>query len=144
MPTISPRPYRSSCRSSEDVHFAEVRFARSDGHGVLFTNGTGTGKTYVGLGVIKRMVRDGKKNGLIVVPSQKLVGDWKRAANDLGLALHALENIKDRGRGVSITTYANVGENDTLADRAHDVPNSFHRSPEPEIVERPSARLRSG
>jgi hypothetical protein len=51
------------------VHFEEARFDKTDGHGVLFTNGTRIGKNYVGLGLGKRMVRDGKKNGLIVVPS---------------------------------------------------------------------------
>jgi len=120
------------------VHFAEKRFAKTDGHGVLFTNGTG--KTFVGLGIIKRMVREGKKNGLIVVPSQQILNAWTRAAGDLGLTLNALENIKDHGKGVAITIYANLAENDTLADRAHDFPNSFHRSPEPQIVEQIPAR----
>ncbi len=40
----------------EDVEFAEKRFAKPNGYGVLFTNSTGTGKTFLGLGVIRRMV----------------------------------------------------------------------------------------
>lgn len=104
----------------EDVHFAEKRFAKPEGYGVLFTNGTGTGKTFVGLGVIKRLVRSGKKNGLIVVPSQKIATDWMRSGKDLGLDIQPLSSTTDAGKGLSITTYANLGENDTLADRKLD------------------------
>lgn len=104
----------------EDVAFAERRLFKPDGYGVLFTNGTGTGKTYLGLGIIKRMVKRGKGEGLIVVPSQKIIDDWVSSAENLGLTLNRLESTQDAGRGVSITTYANFGENETLADRDYD------------------------
>jgi hypothetical protein len=48
-----------------DVLKAEQRFAKPDGHGMLFTNGTGTGKTYTGLGIVKRFAKRGKTNILI-------------------------------------------------------------------------------
>ena len=42
---------------------AEARFALPDGYGMLFTNGTGTGKTFTGLELfIKRFVNNGKTN----------------------------------------------------------------------------------
>lgn len=104
----------------EDVHKAEVRLNRPEGYGMLFTNGTGTGKTYVGLGYIKRMVKRGKGNGIVVVPSQKIADDWRISARDLGLELHLLDGLNDGGKGVSITTYANFGDNRLLADREYD------------------------
>jgi hypothetical protein len=50
----------------EDVHKAETIFARPTGYGMLFTNGTGTGKTFTGLGVVKRFAMQGKDNTLIM------------------------------------------------------------------------------
>lgn len=64
----------------EDVKFAEERFANG-GRGVLFTNGTGTGKTLTGLGIIKRKLKAGGRNILILTPStQKIaIGSRKRS-----------------------------------------------------------------
>jgi proteasome lid subunit RPN8/RPN11 len=104
----------------EDVHFAEKRLGKEDGYGVLFTNGTGTGKTYLGLGIAKRMVRQGKTNGLIVVPNDKMVEDWTDSGKNLGLDVVALEGLEDHGKGIAVTTYANFGMNRTLADREYD------------------------
>jgi type I site-specific restriction endonuclease len=56
----------------DDVMFAEQRFANPDKQpGVMFTNGTGTGKTYTGLGIIKRQVRMGKTAGIVLVPNNQ-------------------------------------------------------------------------
>ena len=69
----------------EDVLKTEARFAKPDGYGMLFTNGTGTGKTFTGLGVVKRMQRQGKNSVLIVVPDDKIVVEppvTKRKASD--------------------------------------------------------------
>ena len=104
----------------EDVHFAEKRLTKANGYGVLFTNGTGTGKTFLGLGIVKRMVRSGKTNGLIVVPNDAVMTEWTRSAERIGLTITALNGLNDSGKGVSITTYANLANNLTLADRAHD------------------------
>ena len=105
----------------DDVKGAEDRFAKEDGHGMLFTNGTGTGKTYSGLGVIKRMAMAGKGNTLVVAPSQGILMDWVRSARDLGLDLQILKDTQDKGRGFTGTTYANLGANYTLADRDWDL-----------------------
>lgn len=102
--------------------FAERRFAKPDGYGVLFTNGTGTGKTYTGLGVIYRMARQqGKRNILIVAPGDKVIDDWIHRGSQLGLTIERLADTKDAGRGINITTYENLGQNDALAMRAWDL-----------------------
>lgn len=105
----------------KDVQFAEDRFAVPDGYGVLFTNGTGTGKTAIALGAIKRMVKQGKKNILVMVPSAEVVKGWMRFAPLLGLTVTQLKNTKDAGSGVVITTYANMRSNDALVTRAWDM-----------------------
>lgn len=58
----------------EDVAKAETQFfdpkhaddEHGGGNGILFTNGTGTGKTYTGLGIAKRFIKQGKGRVLIV------------------------------------------------------------------------------
>lgn len=105
----------------EDVKKAEDRFAEPDGYGMLFTNGTGTGKTFTGLGVVKRMQRQGKTNTLIVVPDDKIAADWVESGEPLGLKITKLKDTQDAGKGIVITTYANLGENDALARRQWDL-----------------------
>lgn len=105
----------------EDVKKAEDRFAVPDGYGMLFTNGTGTGKTFTGLGVVKRLQRQGKTNTLIVVPDDKIAADWIESGEPLGLKITKLKDTQDAGKGIVITTYANLGENDSLARRQWDV-----------------------
>ncbi len=104
----------------DDVLLAEQRFAKPDGFGMLFTNGTGTGKTFTGLGIVKRMHQAGKTNILIAAPNDKILNDWIRSGEMLGLDLNKLEDTKDAGRGLVVTTYANLGANLVLADRNWD------------------------
>ncbi len=114
----------------EDVKGAELRFHKTEGHGMLFTNGTGTGKTYSGLGVIKRFALQGKHQAMVIAPSQGILEDWARSARDLGLEMHILDSAVDGGRpGLNGTTYANFGTNDRLADREWDlvVPDEAHK-----------------
>lgn len=101
-----------------DVLKAEQRFERNNG--ILFTNATGTGKTYTGLGVIKRMVKMGKENILIVVPSQTKAQDWVDDGKNLGLDITVLPDTQTAGKGQVITTYANLSENDALDRREWD------------------------
>ncbi len=105
----------------DDVKFAEDRFAKPAGTGVLFTNGTGTGKTYTGLGIIKRFERAGKTNILVLAPTDKVISDWVSSGRNLGLTLTPLDGIDDSGRGITITTYANFANNRTMADRNWDL-----------------------
>lgn len=113
----------------DDVLKTEERFAKPNGHGMLLTNGTGTGKTYSGLGVIKRFAKQGKTNIAIVAPSQGILMDWVRSAKDLGLDVSILESTQDAGEGIIATTYANFGQNRHLADREWDliVPDEAHK-----------------
>jgi hypothetical protein len=101
----------------EDVKLTEIRFAKPEGYGMLFTNGTGTGKTFSGLGVIKRNALQGKTNTLIVAPDSKIASDWVESGKLLGLDITQLADTKDSGKGIVITTYANLGANDQLASR---------------------------
>ncbi len=99
----------------EDVHTAETRFAKPAGYGMLFTNGTGTGKTFLALGAIKRQVKMGKKNILIVVYNDPIMNEWTKSAPSLGLQINQLTGINDPGSGIRITTFANFSQNAALA-----------------------------
>jgi len=111
----------------DDVLKAEKRLA--DHNGILFTNGTGTGKTATGMGVAKRFINDGKDNIVIVVPSDKIASDWVKFAKMLGVDLKQLDGVTDNGgSGPVVTTYANFGQNETLAQRDWDliIPDESH------------------
>jgi hypothetical protein len=105
----------------EDVLKAETRFAEPEGYGMLFTNGTGTGKTFTGLGIIKRFANKGKTNVLVVAPNDKIIEDWQKSGKLLGLNLNRLDSTTESGTGIIITTYANMGANQSLADRNWDL-----------------------
>jgi hypothetical protein len=105
----------------EDVHFAEVRLSQPEGYGVLFTNGTGTGKTFLSLGVIKRFVKQGKSNILIVVPDRSVMNEWIDSAPALELTVNELQDKQDAGTGIVITTYSNFGDNYALVNRRFDL-----------------------
>ncbi len=101
----------------DDVLKAERRMAGGK-HGIMFTNGTGTGKTYSGLGIVARHIRHtGDKNVLIITPSQPKVSDWIADAKNLGITATRLSDKKDKGRSVSVTSYANFRDNMELHDR---------------------------
>ncbi|ARV77127.1 hypothetical protein SKUL_28 [Pseudomonas phage Skulduggery] len=111
----------------EDVLKAEIRLANNNG--VLFTNGTGTGKTASGMGFVKRMINDGKPNGVILVPNDKIASDWVAFGKMLGVDVKQLSGLGDNGgSGPVVTTYANFGDNATLAQRSFDwfVPDESH------------------
>jgi hypothetical protein len=105
----------------EDVAFIEERFDRARSGevppGVLLTNATGTGKTFVGAGAIARAVRSGKAEHLVLAPSQDILSSWKAALAELGVESTILEGIEDAGKGVSLTTFANFTQNFPLQER---------------------------
>ena len=103
----------------EDVVAAEKRF--ETGKGYLFTNGTGTGKTYVGLGIAKRFYIQGKREILIVVPTQKKCTDWEEEALSFDLKIHQLNGIQDKGFEITVTTYANFYQNEAILKRDFDL-----------------------
>jgi hypothetical protein len=104
-----------------DVAKVEARFAKPDGHGILLTNGTGSGKTLSGLGVAYRFWHQGKRNILIVSESQPILAGWDRDAARLGLTVNRLASTQDAGSGIVSTTYANLGQNNELSKREWDL-----------------------
>lgn len=108
---------------AEDVVFAEKRLMKPDGYGVLYTNGTGTGKTFTGIGVMARSAARGKDNILVVAPKQTIVDAWVKAAKSFfGLDIVALKDTNDNGgSGIVATTYANLAANNSLALRDWDM-----------------------
>ncbi|NML34506.1 LPD38 domain-containing protein [Paraburkholderia antibiotica] len=105
----------------DDVAKAERRFFRDDQPGILFTNGTGTGKTYTGLGIAKRFDRLGKHNILFLAPTDAKVKDWIEDGKNLKLNISQLESTSDAGKGRVATTYANFGQNEALVHRNWDL-----------------------
>ena len=106
----------------DDVLKAEARLIEQNENGILFTNGTGTGKTYTGLGIAKRFANAGKANILIVTLNDKICRDFVSAGKNLGLSIHQLKGIDDHGsEQVVVTTYANFGQNKTLGLRDWDL-----------------------
>lgn len=107
---------------TEDVVFAEKRLKDEAKTGVLFTNGTGTGKTFSGLGIAKEWAEQGKNNILIVTPNDQINTQWVSAAKDyFDLMVTPLESVKDAGEGAVITTYANMQQNDAVVGRNWDL-----------------------
>lgn len=124
-------------QQQDDVLKAETQFfdeshkdkAHASGKGYMFTNGTGTGKTYTGLGIIKRMVKQGKGRILIITPSQQKVKDWINDGKNLCLDIRDLDDwanergstaTNEKGDGVVITTFANFGTNKRLLEDQFD------------------------
>ena len=106
----------------DDVFKAETRMFVNNKLGMLFTNGTGTGKTFTGLGIVKRFVEQGKKNILIVSPSTGINDGWIDSGKKFGLNIVPLKNKKDNGNNnISITTLNNFTSNKTLVKRNWDL-----------------------
>lgn len=104
-------------QQQQDVLKAERRFfeqqptADDPKKGMLFTNATGTGKTFTGLGIIKRFEMMGKGRVLIVVPNQQKVADWKAEGERVMVKATPLKDTNDIGEDVVVTTYANMRDN---------------------------------
>ena len=126
-------------QQQDDVLKAETQFfdeSHNDrdhafGKGYMFTNGTGTGKTYTGLGIVKRFIKQGKGRILILTPSQTKVKDWIEDAVNLDIELNDLNKVAnarkdgttattEKGEGAVITTYANFRQNKALLEDLFD------------------------
>lgn len=90
------------------------------GKGMLITNGTGTGKTYTGLGTIKRFVDQGKTRILLVAPAN-MADEWVTKGNAMGIKMSRLADTKDKGKGVVVTSYENFRENRALYEDTFDL-----------------------
>ncbi len=113
----------------EDVLKAETQFfnplhqdkEHGYGKGYLFTNATGTGKTFTGAGIIKRFVKSGRGRVLIITPTQNKVSDWISEGARIDLEINPLADTKDVGEGVVCTTYANFRENEAIMNEDFDL-----------------------
>lgn len=103
----------------KNVAIAEERF--KVGKGVMFTDGTGTGKTLSALGVVYRFYHQNKKDILIVVPTDQKCLDWIEEALMLNLKIVQLIGTQDAGIEISVTTYANFYQNEALLLRDFDL-----------------------
>lgn len=116
-------------KQQEDVQKAERQFydeshadaAHGHGKGYMFTNGTGTGKTYTGLGIVKRFIKRGKGRILIVTAQETKIKDWIRDAQNLGIEATMLENTISKGSGVVVTQYANMRQNRAILEDEFDL-----------------------
>ena len=124
-------------QQQDDVLKAETQFFGNEhadrehayGKGYMFTNGTGTGKTYTGLGIAKRLQKQGKGRILFVTPSQTKVKDWINDGRNLNLDIRDLDSVAkekgttattESGEGMVITTYANFRQNKKLLEENWD------------------------
>ena len=99
-----------------DVIKTEQRLYTQGHKGMMLTNGTGTGKTYSGLGLIKRVIRGG--GDVLVVSPAGVIPAWNGGAKDLGMTAHKLKNKTDKGKaGLNITSYQNFRDNQELLQR---------------------------
>lgn len=107
----------------QDVLAVEDRFFGKNKVGILVANGTGTGKTLVGLGAIKRFLLQGKKNILIVVPSAEIGNAWAKTGSSL-LQIDNMARITN-GKPVegvpNIITYAALTSNKEIQGKNWDL-----------------------
>jgi hypothetical protein len=112
---------------AEERFFNPPKGEDAPNKGIMFTDGTGTGKTYTGLGIVKRFVRRGITDGLVVVPTDAKVKDWIEDGHVMVLDLQQLSGIADAGKEgtIVVTTYANFRQNEALLARAKKKPFGF-------------------
>ena len=108
-----------------DVEFIDARLNQNGHPGVLLTNGTGTGKTFSGLGAVKQALDRGAKHILVVAPSDKVGSDWKNTAQEFFNIQDAAQLVDTKDNGgtnrLVMTTYANLGQNANLVNRPWDL-----------------------
>lgn len=106
----------------DDVVKTEKRMFKDNGKGMLLANGTGTGKTLTGLGVIKRFMMQGKRNILIVVPTSDIANNWVYEGQRLGIdGMNTITTNKFTPDDINIITYASLYQNKTLLDNQWDL-----------------------
>lgn len=122
LPFLLPKQ-QDDVQKAEKQFFSEEHADAKHGHGkgYMFTNGTGTGKTYTGLGIIKRFLKQGKKRILIVTAQETKIKDWINDAKNLGIEASMLPDTKSKGSGVVVTQYANIRQNRALLEDVFDL-----------------------
>lgn len=105
----------------KDVALVEKAYSGGK-KGVLLTNGTGTGKTFIGLGVLKRQIKQGKKDILIVAPSDGVIKNWIREGKEVfDIDIYRIPDTKTAPEGlIAITSYAAFRANKPLKNKVFD------------------------
>lgn len=123
----------------KDIQAIEKRLYASDKPGMLVANGTGTGKTLTALGVIKRLLMQGKTKILIIVPGQDIANDaWRGDGKLLGIESFAylgngavVEGVPNIISYSSLATNKSVQETDwdlIVCDEAHHIASGANRT----------------
>ena len=130
LPFLLPHQQENVAKA-ERQFFSEEHADREHGYGkgFCFTDGTGTGKTFTGLGIARRFVNEGKGRILIVTTATK-VNDWVEDAAKMGLEVESLESVakkegktatRVKGKGIICTTYANLRDNKAVMEDVFDL-----------------------
>lgn len=107
-----------------DIRNAEKRLYVDGGKGMLVADGTGCGKTLVGLGLIKRANWQGKKNILVVVPTSDIAKAWHNDGKLLGYTDDDFVDITTNGFAkdkINVITYASLYQNKDLINNKWDL-----------------------
>lgn len=106
----------------DDVIKTERRMFKDNGKGMLIANGTGTGKTLTGLGVVKRFLMQGKKNILIVVPTSDIANNWINEGKRIGIdGMETITTNKFSPDDINVITYASLFQNESLTNNNWDL-----------------------
>ena len=105
----------------EDVWKAETRLFKDGKKGILFGNQTGTGKTFLFLGLVKRTLLKNPNANIVIISPTGPIQQTINSAKILGIDIKQVEGIKDSGSQVAITTYQNMYQNKGLLDRIPDL-----------------------
>jgi hypothetical protein len=130
LPFLLPHQQENVAKA-ERQFFSEEHADREHGYGkgYCFTDGTGTGKTFTGLGIARRFVNEGKGRILILTTKTK-VNDWVADGAKMGLDVTSLEAgakkagktpTEFKGSGIVCTTYANARQNKALLEDTFDL-----------------------
>lgn len=113
---------------AEDASKIEKRLYIENEKGIQITNGTGVGKTFLGLSVANRAYYNGKQNILIVTPSDKKVKDWikdnkKKFETDLRAikSVTSIPLMENNQPGMVVTTFSTFYQNELLKDYTWDL-----------------------
>jgi len=101
----------------EDVWKAETRMLKDGKKGILFGNQTGTGKTLLFLGVAYRTLLNDPNAEIIIISPKGPIQQTINSAKILGMDFVNVEDRKDAGAQLSITTYQNFYKNKELLAR---------------------------
>jgi len=105
----------------EDIWKAENRLMVDGKKGILFGNQTGTGKTFVFIGTMKRLKLANPNANILVITPKGPLKQTVNAAKVFDLDIKEAKSIKDSEGDMVITTYQNWYQNKGLKSRNWDL-----------------------